>query len=123
MASERQLAKTNATQPERSDPEFAAAQNEALMFRLETLKQQNSHIQTMHKTSIGKIGDYIGDSTGAPNAIAVIIAIVALMIAVGCYAAGIWFPTNTEFWGSHAEKAIATAMAAAAYLFGRNASK
>lgn len=119
MVSSRESAKASITERENEDPEldvtFSNASKSALAFQ----KEENRHAHAMKKTQLGKIGEWIGDDINATISAALFVIIVGFVAAIGCWIAAAAVPTNAEFWGDQAGRALTVGSAAVAYLFGR----
>lgn len=125
MASDRSAAKKAIKQSSDDDPELDAALSSAHNLQLRITQETNRHEEAMRKTDIGFLGRAFGGEKSAPTYIAFLVTILGLAGTFFCW----WQATGTietpttpemvEFWSSQAERALAFAAAALAYIFGR----
>lgn len=116
MVSEREQAKGAIVDRQQIDPEFEDALTSAHNFQLQIEKEKNRHAEAMR----GWFGRVIGDPQNAPVFIALIALIVGLGVWVVClFKADSGTPAVMDFYSRWAERALALASSALAYIFGK----
>lgn len=115
MALNRKQAKDAIKEKQPDDPELDAAIGEAQRLQLDLVKENNRHREKM----AGWLGIVFGGEASAPFHIALVFAVVCLLGFGFCLYMASKGAAQAEFWAKQAERALAAASAALAYIFGR----
>jgi hypothetical protein len=120
MASDREQAKSAIVSRDKDDPELDEVLNNAHQLQLELAREANRHAEEMR----GWFGRLIGDDRNAPVFVALLAMMIGLGVWVYClYNAGNLNQAQTEFWGRWAERSLAFAASALAYIFGKGVQR
>ena len=119
MASERDTAKGAVVHKEETDPELDSALFSAAKHQLEVKKEENRHKEKINEQNLGLVGNLFGDGKNIPTSAALITVLLAFLVTIGLYLAAYTHLEQAELWASNAERALAVALAALAYLFGK----
>lgn len=120
MASEREQAKGAIQGRSKEDPELDSALSDAHTLQLSLTKENNRHKEQMRGIDLGHIGRWIGGEKSAPITVALILAFFGVLVAGGCWIAAAQNPESQEFWAKQAERGLAVATGAVAFIFGRS---
>jgi hypothetical protein len=121
MASDRKAAKEAIQSSSAQDAELEEVLSGAHNYQLRLTQENNRHAEAMRKADIGFLGRAFGGEKSAPTYIAFLVTVAGLAGTGFCwYKAGVPGAT-TEFWSTQAERAVAFAASALAYIFGRGA--
>lgn len=118
-ASERAKAKEAITGRAEADPELSNAISEADALNVELTKESHRHELEMASQERGAMGRFFGGEKHAPTFIAFVAMSAGLLIGTLCLIAAFNDTADRAFWGSQAERALAFAGAALAFIFGR----
>jgi len=121
MASQLDEAKKAITGSSETDPDLDEALSSAQSLQLSLEKEKNRHEESRHKTELGWGGIILGGEQNAPIFVAGLAVLFGLVSFWVCLSGEIPDVQKAEFWGRHAERSLAFAAAALAYLFGRGA--
>ncbi|MET3853439.1 hypothetical protein [Rhizobium sp. OAE497] len=116
---DRQAAKAAIKETQGADPEFDAVQSSAHDFQLKLTQENNRHSEHMRKQEIGFFGRAFGGEKSAPTYVAFIVTVFGLVAVGFCWGMAAYNASMTEFWSTQAERAMAFAASALAYIFGR----
>lgn len=119
MASEREDAKRAIMERGEADPELDQLLSGAHRLQLDLAKETNRHNETMRAKELGVFGKLVGGETTAPFTVALLVVVLGFAGAAACWVAAWNAPTSAEFWAKQAERGIAVATAALAFIFGR----
>ncbi|WP_105437683.1 hypothetical protein [Neorhizobium sp. T25_13] len=119
MAFDRKAAKEAIQAKSGDDAEFDEAQVRAHDFQLKIAQENNRHEETMRRHDLGFLGRAFGGEKSAPTYIAFLVMVAMMMGAFYCWSRAGEAGQATEFWSAQAERAIAFAASALAYIFGR----
>lgn len=121
MASERENAKDAVVSSEENDPELDNALANAAKHQLDLKREDNRHKEKMNAQNLGFIGNLFGDGKSLPTTAALITIGMAFLVAIGLYIAAYHSAGDAELWTANAERSLAVAAAALAYVFGKGA--
>jgi hypothetical protein len=121
MASDRKAAKSAIQAQSSGDAELEETLTGAHNYQLKLTQENNRHMEAMRKADIGFLGRAFGGEKSAPTYIAFIATIGGMIGAAVCWglAGNAEIPVNATFWSSQAERALAFASGALAFIFGR----
>jgi hypothetical protein len=114
MAS-RKEAKDSVIAKDDNDAELANASD----LQLDLKKEDNRHKEAIAQQKLGIVGGLFGDGQNTPTVAALVTVIACFIIAVGLYIAAFHQSENADLWTKNAERAMAIALAALAYVFGK----
>lgn len=119
MVSEREAAKQAASNREDEDPELTNALTRAHSYQLDLKKEDNRHAEAINQQNLGWIGNIIGDGKSVPTIAALATIFLTVLLAGGLYVAMIYNPEYGDAFSTQAERSLAVAGAALAYVFGK----
>ena len=120
MAFDRKAAKEAITTKSKVDAEFNEAQSGAHEFQLKIAQENNRHVETMRRHELGFIGRAFGGEKSAPTYIAFLVMVAGMAGTFYCWSqAGTVEAAVADFWSKQAERSLAFAASALAYIFGR----
>ncbi|WP_313057398.1 hypothetical protein [Agrobacterium cavarae] len=120
MAFDRKAAKAAITNQSKDDPEFNEALSGAHDYQLKIAQENNRHAETMRRQDLGFIGRAFGGEKSAPTYIAFLVMLAGMAGTFYCWTqAGAVESAVAEFWSKQAERSLAFAASALAYIFGR----
>lgn len=102
-----------------NDAELDEALASASSHQLALKKEDNRHKEVMAQKKLGFLGGLLGDGQSLPTVAALITVLAAFAVAVGLYLAAYNQPENADLWAENAERSLALALAALAYVFGK----
>jgi hypothetical protein len=116
-ASPLEAAKKAITGSSETDPELDETMSSAHRYQLDLAKEQNRHAEAKHKLDLGAGGWFLGGEKNAPGVIAGLAVFFGLLAFGMCLIMAKAETQNLEFWGRNAERSLAFASAALAYIF------
>lgn len=121
MVTEREKAKGSIVAEDVGDPELDATLREAANQRLDAIKEANRHREKQARINQGLYG-ILGTRENAPNNIAFIAVVLAFSSYTACVLAAGDNANQIEFWSRNADRSLAVALTALAYIFGRGSA-
>lgn len=121
MASERDAAKSEAAEPESSDPELGKAIVDAqdLANSLHHARENNRHKETLARIELGWLGGFLGGEKTAPTVIALIAALIGFGISFTCLVLAAKQADRAAFWSEWSSRALTVSTTALGFVFGR----
>lgn len=121
MDVDRGSAKATAKDIDGDDPEYKQSLSEASHMRVTLEREGNRHKEEMAKGERGSIGNFLGGERNAPLTIAFLAVSVGSLVWIAALIAAYMFPDDADFWAVQGNRALALALTALGYVFGKSA--
>ena len=120
--SERDAAKSAATNVESNDPELQSTLNVAHDFQIALVKEKNRHQEEQTRIALGIFGKVLGGERNAPIVVASFAALLGFLFAGACLFLAANSPDSNDFYSDWSERTLAITTLALGFIFGKKSS-